>query len=63
MARISTLTVHDQHLGGAVTRYLLERRGEGVTYETLARELAGRFGITTTTSTVMRWCKQAERAA
>ena len=60
MARTSTLTAHDQHTDGAVTRFLLESRDNGAPYEQIARELAGKFGITVTTSTTYRWCRQAE---
>lgn len=51
----------DRIFGGKLAEQLTEWRDQGLSYDSIARELHAR-GVTTTGETVRRWCSELEAA-
>lgn len=53
----------DRILGGTLTEYLSGLRGEGLSYEAIARRLDSDHDVTVSAEQVRRWCSEPSEGA
>ena len=57
-----TLPLYDRLIPGGLEQLLLDARGRGESYNTIARNLAAEHGIGVTPPTIASWCKSFDIA-
>lgn len=60
MGRSPLLPMADRLLDGQLRTFLAERRGDGVSYELIARELDTAGIVQVTGETIRSWCRELE---